>query len=151
MKKLIVSIAAVILLFTGFSIVNSRSNDTCINLYVDYASLDNGKKIKTCVDSSTDMLALDVLRKANIKVEGTQKYGLGVVCRINGLPDRSVESCEVMPPEDAFWAIIIKEKKILPIPSSEWGWGQLAVDKQFLSPGDSIGFVFNKDGDIIFP
>jgi len=76
---------------------------------------------------------------------------LGVVCRVNGLPNAKVESCEEMPPANAYWAIIIKEKQVIPFPRKEWGWGQLAIDQQYLSPGDSIGLVWANNGKVVFP
>ena len=146
-------LASVVILLGALLVVNfvPNSKDTCVNLYVDYNVLDNNKKINTCIDISSETTALDVLKKANLKIEGTRKYGLGVICRVNGLPDESVESCEVMPPANAYWAIIIKEKQLLPFPTKEWGWGQLAVDKQPLNAGDSIGIVWADNGEVVFP
>jgi hypothetical protein len=62
-----------------------------------------------------------------------------------------MESCETMPPENAYWALIVKEKQKVPFPTNEWGWGQLAVDQQLLNPGDSIGLVWANNGKVIFP
>lgn len=76
---------------------------------------------------------------------------MAVVCRVNNLPDQDSESCEEMPSEKAYWAIIIKEKQVLPLPTKEWGWGQLAINQQYLSPGDSIGLVWANNGKVVFP
>jgi len=118
---------------------------------VDYGLLDGGTKLTKCINVSKETTALDVLKKANLKIEGTKKYGLSVVCRVNGLPNTKIESCDTMPSEKAYWAIIIKEKKLISFPKSEWGWGQLAVDQQLLSPGDSVGLVFADNGNVTFP
>ena len=74
------------------------------------------------------------------------------MCRVNGLPDEKAEPCETMPPAEAYWAIIIKEKQRVPLPINEWGWGQLAVDQQALNQGDSIGLVWTgPTGELKFP
>ena len=150
MKKKLTVIITSLLVAGGFLFIN-KTNENCINLYVDYSSLDNGTKITKCIEVTNSTIALEFLKNANLKIEGTKKYGLAVVCRINGLPDEKIESCESMPPENAYWAIIIKEKKLIPFPKSEWGWGQLSIDQQYLSPGDSIGLVWANNGKVIFP
>lgn len=149
-QKILTSLVIFILAFFGLSII-TKNNDQCINVYVDYNALNNKTKLINCINSSIKMNALDVLKEANIKTQGTQKYGDAVVCRVNGLPDVSVESCDAMPSEKAYWAIIIKEKQTLPFPKKEWGWGQLAINQQYLNPGDSIGLVWANNGKVIFP
>jgi hypothetical protein len=151
MKKILASLVIGLLAFVGLQGIN-KTDDNCINLYIDYGSLDGGAKLTKCIDASNKTIALDILKKANLEVEGTKKYGLGVVCRVNGLPDEKAESCEIMPPEKAYWGLIIKEKQTIPFPRKEWGWGQLAIDQQYLSPGDSIGLVWTgPNGELKFP
>ena len=150
MKKGLLFVIATGLVIGGLSVVND-SNDSCVNLYVDYGQLDNGAKLTKCIDVSTKTNALDLLKSANLTIEGTKKYGDGVVCRVNGLPNPTIESCEGMPSEKAYWAIIVKEKKLIPFPKSEWGWGQLAINQQYLNPGDSIGLVWANNGKVMFP
>jgi hypothetical protein len=150
MKKILISLAIFALAFVGFQSVNN-SNANCVNLYIDYGPLDNGTKTTKCIEASNNTIALDILKRANLKIEGTQKYGLAIVCRVNELPNETMESCETMPPEKAYWAIIIKEKQTIPFPRKEWGWGQLAIDQQYVGPGDSLGLVFADDGEIKFP
>jgi hypothetical protein len=150
MKKILTLAITAGLVIGGFSIIN-KSDKSCVNLYINYGPLDGGTKSTKCIGVSGKTIALDVLKKANLQIEGTKKYGLSVVCRVNGLPDAKIESCDTMPSEKAYWAIIIKEKQTIPFPRKEWGWGQLAVDQQFLNPGDSIGLVFADNGNVIFP
>jgi hypothetical protein len=149
-QKLVTSFVLIGLVFIGLSFV-SKPESSCVNLYIDYGPLNNGTKLTTCVDALNKTNALDILKKANLEIEGTKKYGNGVICRVNGLPDETVEKCEDMPPAKAYWAIIVKEKKLIPFPKSEWGWGQVAVDQQYLNPGDSIGLVWANDGEVVFP
>jgi hypothetical protein len=150
MKKTIVTVAAAGLVAGGFYI-SSASNEDCVNLYVDYGSINNQEKITRCISAVDDTNALDILAKASLKIEGTNKYGNAVVCRVNGLPDKSVESCEIMPPENAYWAVIIKKKQVIPFPSNEWGWAQKGINETYLSPGDNLGLVFSTDGDVRWP
>ena len=150
MKKGVLPFLVFSLVVGGFFVVN-KSEESCINLYVDYGSLDNNTKSTECVGVSTKTNALDILNQANYKIEGTQKYGSAVVCRVNGLPDKTVESCEVMPPENAYWAVIIKKKEIIPFPNNEWGWAQKGINETYLSPGDSLGLVFSTNGDLKWP
>lgn len=149
-KELFLSVVA-FLVFVGGYFVVQNNNETCINLYVDFGSLDNSTKVEKCLDVSGPINAVDLLKQAGYTLEGTQKYGDAVLCRLNGLPDKSVESCEVMPAENAFWAVIIKENRLLPFPPTEWGWGQKAINETFVSPGDSIGLVFSTNGDLQWP
>jgi hypothetical protein len=149
-NRILASIAVIVLAFTGLQFID-KNDSNCINLYIDYGPLDSGTKLNKCIDVSTKIVALDLLEKANIKIEGTNRYGLDVVCRVNGLPNRNMESCDVMPPENAYWAVLIKEKQSLPFPTKEWGWSQLAINQQYLKPGDSLGLVFADKGEIKFP
>ena len=151
MKKILLFTITTVLVFGGFLFINKKDND-CVNLYIDYGMLDNKTKLTKCIDVPSKIIALDFLNKANLEIEGTKKYGLAVVCRVNGLPNSTIESCEDMPSEKAYWAIIIKEKQVLPFPTKEWGWGQLAINQQYLSPGDSLGLVWTgPKGELRFP
>ena len=150
MKKILLFTITAGLVLSGFLFINKKDNN-CVNLYIDYGTLDNKTKLTKCIDVPSKIVALDFLNKSNIEIEGTKKYGLAVVCRVNGLPNEKIESCKSMPPEKAYWAIIIKEKKLIPFPKSEWGWGQVAIDQQLLSPGDSIGLVWANNGKVVFP
>jgi len=128
-----------------------RATDTdCVNVYIDYGSLDNQYQLTKCITVSGNTNALDILKKANVTIEGTEKYKDAVVCRVNGLPDKSVELCKSMPPENAFWAVIIKDKKIIPL-FNDWGWAQTGINEIYLSKGDSLGLVFSTNGDLKWP
>jgi hypothetical protein len=150
-NRLISSFLIICLTLLGLSFL-SKADADCVNLYVDFGSLDAETKIEKCIQVSAETNALELLKTSGYTTEGTQKYGDGVLCRLNGLPDKSMETCEVMPPAEAYWAIIIKEKQVLPFPRKEWGWGQLAIDQQYLNPGDSIGLVWTgPKGELKFP
>ncbi len=148
-NKLLLSFIVIGLAYIGFSFLG-KSESNCVNLYVDFGSLNAETKIEKCIDVSADTNALKLLEMAGYTTEGTQKYGASVICRLNGLPDKSVESCEIMPPADAYWAIIVKEKKLLPL-FNEWGWAQTGINEIYLSKGDSLGLVFSTNETLKWP
>jgi hypothetical protein len=146
-SKLVLSL----IIIAGALGFTSLSNDSdCINLYVDYGILDQDKKVISCIPSDK-AYAIDVLREGGIAVEGTDRYGLDVVCRVEGLPGPDIEQCKNMPPENAYWAIIVKDKFSLINLFPKWGWAQLGVADLELNQGDSLGLVFVKDGDLKWP
>ena len=135
---------------SAFGIQLFVAKPSCINLYVDYGSLDNQKKTNECIDQD-NINALDFIKQSGYTTEGTIKYGDAVLCRLNGLPSNKEESCSEMPSENSYWAVIIKKKQILPIPSNEWGWAEKAINETYLSAGDSIGLVFSTNGELRWP
>jgi hypothetical protein len=82
------------------------------------------------------------------------EYGEAILCRLNNLPGDEAESCETMPPAEAYWAVLIKEHQAVPIPlgiTGAWGWAQTGIDGVYLNPGDSLGLVFADNGEVRFP
>lgn len=150
-KKRVITLAAVIAIFAGIWIYPGDSKESCINLYIDFGQLDNSNKISQCIPATKTTAAFDILKSGKIDLEGTNKYGLQVVCRVNGLPTKEVEPCDIMPAEEAFWAIITKEKLSLVNLFPKWGWAQVGVADIKLNPGDSFGLVFSQGGDLKWP
>jgi len=105
------------------------------------------------------------MKSANFKLEGTDKYGDAIVCRLNNLPKADqpigikghedyIESCKDMPAEFAYWAVLEKRKQPLPNPAdlnAKWAWAQVGVAELALNPGDSLAFVFADNGNVKFP
>jgi hypothetical protein len=148
-------IAIIITALLGIGVVSIYQPPTnCVSIYVDYGSLGSGSTVEKCVIASDEASALTLLDIARINIEGTQKYGNAVVCRVDGLPDATVESCEEMPPAEAYWAVYIKEHESFPIPfntEGEWGWAQTGIDEVYLYNGDSLGLVFIENGEVRYP
>jgi hypothetical protein len=154
MKKIVATLVIAGLAIAGFSVVMQNSKADCVNVYVDFGPLDNGSKITTCIPASGETEALDILASANLVLEGTREYGNAVVCRINDLPNATAETCDAMPPEESYWAVLIKEHEVIPMPfntAGEWGWAQTGINEIHLHPGDSIGLVFADNGEVTFP
>lgn len=153
MKRLVTIGVSAALVIAGFTFMEYQQ-PSCVTLYVDDANLTDLSPTTTCIPVDGTTNALDVLARAGLQIEGTQTYGNKIVCRVNGLPDPSVESCADMPPAEAYWAILVKERDLIPLPlnfGSAWGWAQTGVDEIQLDAGDSIGLVFANNGEIRFP
>jgi hypothetical protein len=135
-------------------VVIQNSNADCIEVYTDFRALGQGYVSSECIKTSNEMTAFEVLKQAGYSTEGTVEYGDAVLCRLNNMPDISAESCEGMPPAESYWAVLIKEHQLIPMPfgiSGEWGWAQVGINEINLKPGDSIGLVFADNGEVKFP
>jgi hypothetical protein len=126
MKRKLSVLFVFVLIFGG--IYGVRPSE-CVNLYIDFGD----KKVSQCIPAANNTTAYDILEGGKIEVEGTNKYGLQVICRVNGFPSREVEPCDTMPSDKAYWAIIVKAQDIT------------------LNPGQSFGLVFVKDGELKWP
>ena len=150
-----IALSLVLLLGLGTAgVVAHNVNADCVEVYVDFGPLNNGVKTSECVPLDGQTNALEVLRLAGFVVEGTQQYGEAVACRVNSFPDAIIETCETMPPAEAYWAVLVKEHQIVPIPlgiTGAWGWAQTGINEVSLKPGDSIGLVFADNGEVRFP
>ena len=139
-------------IFATFKLIDFNNKSvSCIGVYVDFNNLDNNRRIIECVPESGKTNALQILSKADIKVDGTIKYGNAVACRVNSLPGPDVEPCSTMPPENAYWAIIVKKSKTISDPFPKWGWAKTGISDVYLYPGESIGLVYTKDGKVNWP
>jgi hypothetical protein len=145
---------AVILGVATTGVIVHNVNADCVTVYVDYGTLKNGEKIEECIAVDGRVNALDLLDTAGFTTEGTVEYGEAVLCRLNNLPGDTIESCETMPPAEAYWAVLVKEHQVVPIPlgiTGAWGWAQTGIDGVYLNPGDSLGLVFADEGEVRFP
>jgi hypothetical protein len=153
MKKILLVLAGLGLVVGGFTYIQSQEAD-CVTLYVDYGPLNNGAKTTSCIPVNGKTNALDLLSTANLSTQGTQDYGNAILCRLGGFPDVSVETCEVMPPAESYWAVLIKEREVIPFPfdlQGEWGWAQVGINEVYLNAGDSLGLVFADNGEVPLP
>jgi hypothetical protein len=153
MNKATIAIAAVLGLMTT-GVVFHNINADCVTLYVDYGTLKNSEKVQECIAVDGRVSALDLLQLSGFTTEGTVEYGEAVLCRLNNLPNATAETCESMPPAEAYWAVLVKEHQIIPVPlgiTGAWGWAQTGIDAVYLNPGDSLGLVFADNGEVRFP
>ncbi len=138
------AILAVVLLIGSLAVFEATSDKDCINLYVDYGTLEKST-FNQCI-KSTETKAIDLLVNNNFTLRGTDKYGTAVLCRLNNLPKE--DECKDMPSEKAYWAILEKRDQIL---FEDYVWAQVGIDQLILSPGDSLALVFATDGTVNFP
>ena len=153
MKKIVLPLAILLGLGT-VGVVAHNVNADCVEIYVDFGPLKDGEKIKECIAINGKVNALDLLDSAGFATEGTVEYGDAVLCRLNNLPDATAETCESMPPAESYWAVLVKEHQVVPMPlgiSGAWGWAQTGINEVYLEPGDAIGLVFADEGDVRFP
>lgn len=120
---------------------------SCVELYIDFGD----SKISQCVPAGNNTPAYDILKNGKIDTEGTNKYGLQVICRVNGFPSREVEPCDTMPSENAYWAIILRDKRNIFNLFPKYGWAEVGAEEITLDPGQSLGLVFVKDGELKWP
>lgn len=153
MNKTALSLAVLLGLGT-VGVVAHNVNADCVEVYVDFGPLNGGAKTSECIPLDSRTNALEVLKTAGFVIEGTEEYGEAVACRVNNFPDAIMETCESMPPAEAYWAVLIKEHEVVPMPfntTGVWGWAQTGINEVSLEPGDSIGLVFADDGEVRFP
>jgi hypothetical protein len=144
MNKIKAILATIAVAFGSLAVIETISDKDCITIYVDYGTLEKSKFNK-CVESS-ETNAIDLLVNNNFTLQGTDKYGTAVLCRLNALP-REAE-CKDMPSEKAYWAILVKEDQIL---FEDYVWAQVGINELILSPGDSLALVFATNGSVNFP
>lgn len=165
-KKFTPALAVVALLIGGISFYSAQTQENCVTVLIDYGVLDSeAAPFEKCIDAEGEVNALELMTSANFKLEGTDKYGNNVVCRLNNLPapdapigikgnEDYVEQCKDMPAEFAYWAVLEKRKGALPNPAdlnTKWSWAQVGVAELSLKPGDSLAFVFADNGKVKFP
>lgn len=147
--------AGLVLGGVGFAVA-TQPNKECITVYVDYGVLDSNSKSSKCLPVTGEANGLKLLTDAGLALEGTGKYGLGVVCRVNSLPsptqpigikdhENYVETCAEMPAAFAYWAVIVKQGAL------PWGWAATGIEEVTLKPGDSLGLVFVDNENLEFP
>lgn len=77
--------------------------NTGVTVIVDEQKLAEGKIYVGCaLGEQSD--GAEALQKAGFDIEGTQQYGLAFICRIEGEPTSSEQTCEQSAPADAYWS-----------------------------------------------
>ena len=155
MKKSIAALTlAMAISLTGCSTNTTTATDNCITILVDFQSLDNNNKSVQCLEATANTKAADIVAKAGFTIEGTDKYGLQIVCRVNGLPSATQvigshtdyrETCAEMPAEFAYWALLIRT------PKQDWQYAPVGIADLTLNPGEQMALVFSLDEAMVLP
>lgn len=128
---------------------------SCVNVVVDFQSL-KSEKTSQCVKVTGKTDAMTVLNAAGYAISGTDKYGLQIICRVNGLPDAThaiksdkhkgyVEKCADMPAEFAYWALLVRTQK------KDWTFAPVGIADLSLNPREQVALVFSVDGKMELP
>lgn len=131
------------------------SADNCVTVIVDFQSL-KSEKIQTCVNAGSAIDAMTAFNLAGYSIAGTDKYGLQIICRVNGLPDAKnpiiskdqdtyVEKCADMPAEFAYWALLVRT------PEKDWTYADKGIAELTIKPGEQVALLFSVDGKLELP
>jgi hypothetical protein len=129
--------------------------ENCVTVIVDFQSLKNDKT-QTCVAAGSAMEAMTAFNLAGYSITGTDKYGLQIVCRVNGLPDAVhpiiskdqdtyVEKCADMPAEFAYWALMVRT------PEKDWTYADKGIADLTIKPGEQVALLFSVDEKLELP
>jgi ABC-type oligopeptide transport system substrate-binding subunit len=157
MKKLSIALALSVVLATAGCAPqqNVVSPENCVTVIVDFQSL-KSEKTQTCITAGSEIEAMTAFNLAGYSIAGTDKYGLQVVCRINGLPDAKnpivskdqktyVEKCTDMPAEFAYWSLLIRT------PEKDWTYAPVGIADLKVNPGEQVALVFSVDEKLELP
>lgn len=104
------------------------------------AELLGGEVEARCVPVPQDGTMLSAVEDAGFVVEGTAEFGSSVVCRVDGFPSETRETCRSMPAADAYWGSWLGA-------DDAWGFAQEAVDSQPVAGGDVVALAFQEGPD----
>src|SRR5258706_12076529 len=90
-----------------------------VTVVVDFASLGGGVVVGCA--SGDPASGLVALQGAGFDVDGTDRWGLAFVCRINGKPTAAAEPCVNTPPASAYWSYWHAQ------PGGAWSYSQLGA------------------------
>ena len=90
-----------------------------------------------CVAWRSGLTGVDALLGAGFALTGTRQYGTSFICRINGLPDASHESCNSTPPYTAYWDYWHADPG-----QSSWSYSNLGVASYHPHPGSAEAWAF---------
>jgi hypothetical protein len=156
MKKLALTLTVgLALAISGCTAQTTTTSADCVNVIVDFQSL-KSEKTSQCVKVEGSIDAMTVFNAAGYAIHGTDKYGLQIVCRVNGLPDAThpvksekqkgyVEKCTDMPSEFAYWALLIRT------PDKDWTYAPVGIADLDVKPGEQVALVFSVDEKMVLP
>jgi hypothetical protein len=99
-----------------------------------------GQGIHVGCAAGTPASGLDALHSAGFSTAPVPKYGTAFVCRIDGEPDTSQESCTNTPPANAYWAYWHA-----PQGASSWSYESTEADHTHPVAGSVEGWAFGQD------
>jgi hypothetical protein len=115
--------------------------NTGVTVIVDDQNLGEGKLYVGCaLGAQPDGVA--ALEHAGFELEGTENYGFGFICRIDGEPTPAEQSCKTTPPASAYWSYWHGK------PGGRWGYSHFgAASPESRAPVNSVeGWSFGSGG-----
>lgn len=125
-------------------------DDEGTTVVVDFGDLGDDVIVR-CAPGDEDRDGLDALRDAGFDVEGVQRYGDSVACRIEGrpAPDEPLriagrggyrEACIDMPPSSAYWSYWSADD------GGDWAYSQWGLQSRDAINGGFEGWSFSLNG-----
>ncbi len=135
-------VAAVVAVIPALAVVSPASAAACPAGTGVTVVVQGGPNSGThCVATTSSLSALSAIQQAGYSTEGTAQYGNSVLCRVNGYPGPSQESCQRMPPTSAYWALHLSRGG-----NGSWSYSSSGVTGLTLRPGDWVGVKFGSGG-----
>jgi len=118
--------------------------DSGISLVVDFG--DESEGIEKCVKNYSGN-SWDLFAAAGLKVEGTEKYPVGFICRIQSIPTKEQEACKDTPgAQTGSWAFFTASS------NNSWKYSAIGASSHKAKCGTAEGWRFlAKDVPIITP
>lgn len=121
--------------------------DDGVTVVVDFGDLGGGVVVR-CATGSTERDGLEALQDAGFDVEGVQRYGSGMACRIEGRPaadeelsiggrDGYREACIDTPPAAAYWSYWSADD------GGEWDYSQWGLRNRAAINGGFEGWSYS--------
>jgi hypothetical protein len=113
------------------------SGTSGVTVVVDLSAF--GQGIHVGCAAGTPASGLDALHSAGFSTAPVPKYGTAFVCRIDGEPDTSHESCTNTPPANAYWAYWHAAAG-----ASSWSYESTEADHTHPAAGSVEGWAFGQ-------
>jgi hypothetical protein len=160
-NKILIASAITVALVSAFLVKETLTAPKidCVNVYVDYGVLNNGETSEACIRVEDGIDAMSAFNMHSVAIQGTDKYGLQIVCRVNSFPngvdaipvkdnEGYVERCTDMPAQFAYWALLVKRGSGS---TAVWGWSDKGILDLDLDAGDSVALVFTVNDEVKWP
>lgn len=109
----------------------SGPND--VTVVIDYKELNKEAEV-LCAEDKGGASAYEVLQAAGVQLQGTADFGDAAICRVNGAPDETLESCETFS-TSAYWALVLGA-------DGAWTMAQNGVQDQSVEGGTFLGLSY---------
>jgi hypothetical protein len=117
--------------------------DAGTSLVVDFGTASDKPAEVLCVKNFTGY-SWDMFEAAGLEVSGTDKYPVGFVCRIEGLPGEDVEPCAETPgTKNGSWAYFLGTE------TNSWLYSPIGASTHKVKCGVSEGWRFLLPGESI--